>query len=92
MLELDHLAVAGTTLEAARSYVEEQLGVGMSAGGAHVTMGTHNALLGLGPGRYLEAIAIDPRARAPRHARWFGLDSFAGPARLVAWILRCSDL
>ncbi len=89
---LDHLAVAATTLEQARAAIESALGVAMQPGGRHVTFGTHNCLLGLAEGLYLEAIAIDPAAPDPGRARWFGLDTFEGPARLSNWICRTDDL
>jgi hypothetical protein len=38
-------------------------------------MGTHNRLLKLGAGRFLEVIAIDPEAPAPGRRRWFDLDA-----------------
>lgn len=92
VMELDHLAVAGETLEAARAAVEGALGVAMQPGGKHVLFGTHNCLLGLAEGVYLEAIAVDPGARDPGRARWFDLDLFAGPARLSNWVCRVDDL
>jgi hypothetical protein len=91
-MKLDHLAIAGTTLSDAVGLVEDALGVRMQPGGQHAVMGTHNALLGLEDGLYLEAIAIDPRAPKPDRARWFGLDRFAGPARLANWVCRSTDL
>ena len=57
--------VAGETLAEAAAHVEKALGVALSPGGVHVEMGTHNRLLSLGPGLYLEAIAVNPDARAP---------------------------
>ncbi len=92
MLELDHIAVSGASLDEARAYVEEALGVPMQMGGAHAVFGTHNALLALEGGLYLEAIAIDPNAPRPERARWFDLDRFAGRARLSNWICRSADL
>lgn len=92
MLTLDHIAVAGETLEAARDHVETALGVALSPGGQHARYGTHNMLMGLADGLYLEAIAIDPLAPEPAHARWFDLDRFAGPPRIGNWICRCEDL
>ena len=96
MIRLDHLAVAGETLEAARAFAEEVLGVAMQPGGEHAVFHTHNALLGLADGLYLEAIAINPDAPAPApapdRARWFDLDRFAGPARLTNWICRTENL
>lgn len=91
-MELDHLAVAGTTLEAATAHVEEALGVALQSGGQHAMFGTHNRLLGLADGLYLEAISIDPQANPERKPRWFDLDRFSGPARISNWICRCSDL
>ncbi|MFU8864785.1 MAG: VOC family protein [Rhodobacterales bacterium] len=92
MLELDHLAVSAPTLEEARAHVETALGVPMQAGGQHAHFGTHNALLGMEDGLYLEAIAVDPDLPAPSVSRWFDLDLVAGPARLGTWICRCDDL
>lgn len=92
MLSLDHIAVLGETLAEAVAHVEQTLGVPMAPGGAHPRFGTHNQLHGLAPGLYLEAIAIDPSAAPPSDARWFGLDSFHGPARLDKWICRTPDL
>ena len=64
----------------------------------HAMMGTHNAVLKLGPKLYLELLAIDPEAPAPPRPRWFELDQPAmraalatGP-RLIAWAARTDDL
>ncbi|MBT0956023.1 VOC family protein [Alphaproteobacteria bacterium KMM 3653] len=91
-MEFDHLAVAGESLEEAAAYVEEALGLPLSAGGEHGHFGTHNRLMSLGPEEYLEAIAIDPAAGALPYARWFDLDRFTGPARLSNWICRVDDI
>lgn len=89
---LDHIAVSGETLAAAVDAVETALGVSMQPGGQHDVFGTHNALLGLADGLYLEAIAIDPEAAKPGRARCFDLDNFTGPARLTNWICRTDDM
>lgn len=91
-MELDHLAVAGESLEAAAAYVEEALGVPLQDGGRHAMFGTHNRLLGLADGLYLEAIAVDPAAVPQRRPRWFDLDRFGGAPRISNWICRCADL
>ena len=90
-LELDHIAICAETLEEGVAYVEQTLGVHMSAGGTHPVMGTHNRVMTLGSGVYLEVIAIDPDAAPPAHARWFALDEFKGSPRIGAWIVRASD-
>ncbi len=91
-MELDHIAVAGETLDAAVAHVETALGVPLQAGGQHQMFGTHNRLLGLADGLYLEAIAIDPNATPARTPRWFDLDSFSGTPRLTNWICRAGGL
>ncbi|MCC0079847.1 MAG: VOC family protein [Rhodobacter sp.] len=88
----DHLAVAAETLDAGVAAVEEALGLRLQPGGKHAAMGTHNRLIGMGPGEYLEVIAIDPEAPAPGHARWFALDRFRGAPRPRAWIVRDPSL
>lgn len=92
MLTLDHIAVLGETLAAATAQAEAVLGCPLGPGGSHARYGTHNRLLGLAPGLYLEAIAVDPEAPPPQGARWFGLDGFRGPARLDKWICRVPDM
>ncbi|WP_299944381.1 VOC family protein [uncultured Ruegeria sp.] len=89
---LDHLAVAGETLEEASAHIEDALGVRLQAGGKHEKFGTYNRLLGLRDGLYLEAIAIDPEASSPQRTRWFDLDRFTGSPRLTNWICRVSDI
>lgn len=89
---LDHLAVAGQTLQEAVAHTEEALGIPLGPGGQHARYGTQNRLIGLEDGLYLEAIAINPDARPEEQPRWFNLDRFEGPARLSNWILRSQDL
>jgi Glyoxalase-like domain len=89
---IDHLAVAGASLDG--RLLDDVLGVSLSPGGRHARMGTHNRLLRLGDGAYLELIAIDPQGTTPAHPRWLELDDPAmrarlaeGP-RLVHWLAR----
>lgn len=95
---IDHLVVAARTLAEGIDYVRRRLGVTPQPGGAHLRMGTHNALLGLGSGCYLEVIAIDPDAARPDRPRWFGLDepavqqALAVRPRLLHWVARSTDL
>ena len=97
-LALDHIVIAAATLVEGVSHVEERLGVAMGPGGKHATMGTHNRLLSLGPGRFLEVIAIDPDAPPPGRPRWFTLDAPATRERLargpflIHWVVRSDDI
>ena len=92
MLVLDHIAVAGATRQAATELVQKCLGVAPLAAGEHSHFGTHNYLWGMGPDCYLESIAINPDAPPLPYARWFGLDQFSGPPRIVSWILATSGI
>jgi Glyoxalase-like domain len=95
---LDHLVVAARTLDEGAAWLEARLGVPMSPGGRHAAMGTHNRLLSLGPGRYLELIAIDPDSQSPSRPRWFELDAPAMRERLahspalIHWVARTDDI
>ncbi len=98
-LTFDHIAIAAARLGEGIDFVEETLGVRMPLGGKHPIMNTHNAVMRLGDGIYLEVIAIDPEAGPPHRPRWFGLDdpklqsrlTALGPC-LVAWVVRSDDL
>lgn len=96
--ELDHIVVACARLDQGIDWVEERLGVRPQAGGRHLAMGTHNAVLKLGLQTYLEVIAIDPEGTAPARPRWFALDDPLMQARLatepalITWVMRCESL
>ncbi|MBA3598601.1 MAG: VOC family protein [Methylibium sp.] len=86
---LDHLVVAARTLDDGVAWCEAVLGITPGPGGRHPLMGTHNRLFGIAsvafPQTYFEIIAIDPHARTPARARWFGLD--AAPVQAVPCLL-----
>ncbi len=87
---LDHLLIGAPDLAAGVAWIAERYGVTPSPGGRHPGLGTHNALLGLGDGRYLEVIAPDPAGAglAPPFA-W--LADLSEP-RLATWAARADDL
>lgn len=90
MLSPDHIVYGTRDLAATVADLERRLGVRAAAGGKHAGRGTHNALLGLGVGTYLEVIAPDPDQEQPATFR-FGLETLAEP-RIVAWAMRPLDL
>lgn len=92
MLQLDHLAVAAETLEAGRDAVQDALSIALEPGGRHAHFATHNMLLGLEDGLYLEVIATDPASTKPDYPRWFDLDRFSGRPRPQVWVCRTDDL
>lgn len=95
---IDHLVVAAATLAQGCDWVESGLGARPQPGGRHEAMGTHNALLRIGPRRYLEVIAIDPGGTRPTRPRWFDLDEprmrglLAEGPRLVHFVARVTDI
>ena len=97
MSGIDHLVLACADLAQGGRFVRERLGVDVQPGGRHALMGTHNALLKLGPRTYLELIAVDPGGCAQR-PRWFGLDTPAVGRRaarqpfLLTWVARTGDI
>jgi hypothetical protein len=94
---IDHLVLACADLALGAAHVRKRLGVEVQTGGRHLLMGTHNALLKLGPRTYLELIAVDPEGTAQR-PRWFGLDTpavrarMAGGPLLLTWVAACTDV
>ena len=97
-LAFDHLVIAARTLAEGVAFVEARVGVPMGPGGKHAAMGTHNRLLSLGPGRFLEVIATDPEAPPPARPRWFTLDRAETGERLargpflIHWVVRSDDI
>lgn len=91
---IDHLVVTAPNLTVGIEYVEQALRCKMQPGGQHPRMGTHNALLKLGEGCYLEVIAIDPNAAPPQRSRWFELDTISANCkpRLAGWVMRTNDI
>jgi hypothetical protein len=89
---IDHLVYGAPDLDAAIDELEALLGVRAVPGGKHPGAGTHNALLSLGGGSYLEIIAPDPEQDPPTDRPMpFGLDNLE-KARLVTWALQVDDV
>ena len=97
-VEPDHIVVGALSLGQGCDWIEQQLGARPQPGGRHVAMGTHNALLSLGPRFFLEVIAIDPAGKTPPRPRWFDLDeprlkaALAEGPQLIHWVARTNDI
>ncbi|WP_421883014.1 VOC family protein [Pacificispira sp.] len=88
---LDHITIVAADLDEGVRHVAAALDLEVPAGGKHVQMGTHNRLMRLGEGIFLEIVAPDPAADPPGRARWFGLDA-PGSTRLATWVAGVPDL
>ena len=91
MADIDHLLYASHSLAQGMDEVEQLFGVRPVVGGQHPNMGTHNALLALGPSTYLEIIARAPTLHAPARG---ALVDFAEEetSRLITWAVRTSEM
>lgn len=76
LLNLDHVVLVCANLETGAAWLEKKFGVPLAPGGQHLGFGTHNRLLQLGGGTYLELIAPDPSQAIVARPRPFELDWF----------------
>ncbi len=92
-LKLDHIIYATADLDACSAELGDRLGVGFAPGGQHLGIGTHNQLLSLGDGVYLEIIGPDPSQPEPPRPRPFGIEDLDGQAgRLASFACKASGL
>jgi hypothetical protein len=80
---LDHILLGCSDLQRGIAFVEQATGVHATFGGVHPGRGTQNALLSLGPSRYLEIVAPDPQQHTGNPLAK-SLQSLAEP-RIVGW-------
>jgi catechol 2,3-dioxygenase-like lactoylglutathione lyase family enzyme len=84
---IDHVVVGVADLDAAIEAFERATGVRPVYGGKHPG-GTHNALLSLGDGVYLEILALQPGVDVPEYA---GLRTLLRPTPML-WAVSGGDL
>ena len=90
-MDVDHIVYGVAELGAGIDAMEGLLGVRAAAGGKHVGLGTHNALLSLGGAAYLEIIAPDPEQPNPSRPLPWGLAALR-EARLLTWAVKAPDI
>ncbi|HZD95833.1 MAG TPA: VOC family protein [Candidatus Sulfotelmatobacter sp.] len=92
----DHMILGVSDLDQGIAWMEEHSGVRAVFGGVHPGRGTRNALLALGPRRYLEIMAPDP-AQAGQSAPGFArltsesLQALKSP-QLIGWAVHTDNL
>lgn len=96
--EIDHLVIGAGSLTQGVNYVKNLLNVDIPYGGEHQKMGTHNHLMRLGDGVFLEVIAVNRQAEPPQRPRWFGLDDpfirhkIEHQPALLTWVVNTQNL
>lgn len=86
---LDHILLGVSDLDGGVAWVEQRTGVRAAFGGVHPGRGTRNALLSLGPRRYLEIIAPDPQQPGKG---WYDKLSAMTEPRLFDWAVHTGDI
>ena len=91
-MELDHVLIAVTDLEAAARDFESRHGLASIDGGRHRDFGTANRIIPLGS-TYLELVAVvDPGAAAASSFGWWVDRGAMDEGRLIGWAVRTSAL
>lgn len=92
--DLDHILLGVSDLDHGIAWLEERSGVRAVFGGVHPGRGTRNALLTLGPRRYLEIIAPDPQQAGSAASRelWAARLQGIQEPRLINWAAHTDDL
>lgn len=88
-VRIDHVVLGIADLDRGIAELQRRTGVRAVPGGSHPNRGTHNALMSLGPGVYLEIIAPDPAQKTPPQ----GFDMLASLEKLtpIGWAVATDD-
>jgi len=95
---IDHIVIGADNLISGTRILEKKINTKLLPGGEHKVMGTHNKLLKLQTGIYLEVIANNPNVESPSHPRWFSLDELnikekiKQSPRSLCWILAVDNI
>ena len=91
-MELDHVLIAVTDLDAAAREFESRHGLASVDGGRHRDFGTANRIIPLGS-TYLELVAVvDPAAAAASSFGWWVDRGATDDGQLIGWAVRTSAL
>ncbi len=88
---LDHIVYCVPDLKIAMAAFSEKFGIPIPFGGQHLTQGTHNAIMNLGEGCYLEFLAIDKFNTSIQAPRWMGIDLLESQ-KITRWALKTKNI
>jgi len=91
ILGVDHIVYVVPDLEEGMNLIEEKFGIRPVYGGQHKNQGTHNALLNLHRGAYLEILAVDKSNTSVKPPRWMGVDLIQEPM-VTRWAVRSDNI
>lgn len=92
-MHLDHIVVVVPSLDYAKNLIKDSLGCEVSFGGKHESIGTHNAILGIGNNRqYIEFLTIDPDDSTPRGDYPLGIEKNNPSHYVSAWAAQTSNI
>ncbi len=92
-MRIDHVVYGTADLDAAAARVQDALALEVLPGGRHVGMGTHNRIVPLGDGSYLELLAVlDPVEAAASPFGALVQRAIAGGDGLLAWAVAVEDV
>lgn len=92
-MRIDHVIYGTSDLDAAARRVEAAVGVAAVAGGYHEGLGTHNQIVPLGDGTYIELLAVadpDEAMRSPLGAAL--LAAIGAREGLLGWAVAVRDI
>jgi len=92
-VELDHVLIVVSDLQAASRALEKSHGLASIEGGRHAGWGTANRIVPLGDA-YIELITVvdEPEARGSAFGRWVAGGIASGPGRPLGWVARTDRL
>jgi hypothetical protein len=92
-LRIDHVIYGTADLDAAAARIQAELGLQAVAGGRHEGLGTHNRIVPLGDGSFIELVAVADPDEARESVIGAALQAaIANGDRLLGWAVAVEDV